>query len=170
MMAFFRKLLKQRATKVILEIGVFVLLYLGVRLYMQWNLVSGTIPPLQAVTLSGHHFNSSQPRKGPLLIHFWASWCPMCRLEQSSIEAISQDYPVISIALNSGDAMEIKSYLDNHNLHFPVINDPDGDIANEFGVTGVPVSFVVNEHNQIRFVERGYTTGWGLRLRLWLSR
>ena len=163
------QLLKHRASKIVFEIGIFILLYLGVRTYMQWHLVSGTLPPIQAVTLTGTHFDSAQPRKGPLLIHFWASWCPICHLEQRGIQVISRDYPVLSIAMNSGDAIEVKQFLHQQGLDFPVVNDPDGEIAKQFGVTGVPVSFVVNEHNQIRYVERGYTTEWGLRLRLWLA-
>lgn len=168
-MAPIRKLLKHRASKIALELGIFILLYLGVRAYMQWSLVSGPLPTIQALTLAGKTFDSAQPRKGPLLIHFWASWCPICHLEQKGIQAISRDYPVISIAMNSGDAMEVEQFLQQQGLDFPVINDPQGELAKRFGVIGVPVSFVVNEHNQIRFVERGYTTEWGLRLRLWLS-
>jgi thiol-disulfide isomerase/thioredoxin len=164
-----RKLFKHRASKILLEIGIFLLLYLGVRAYMQRDLVSGPVPSIQAETLTGNQFDIAKPRKGPLLIHFWASWCPICHLEQNSIQAISKDYPVISIAMNSGDAMEVKQFLQQQGLDFPVINDPEGDIAKHFGVIGVPVSFVVNERNQIRYVERGYTTEWGLRLRMWLS-
>lgn len=165
-----RKILKQRGVRIALELGIFILLYLGVRAYMQWHLASGTVPAIHAETLAGKRFDMNQPRKGPLLIHFWATWCPICRLEQQGIQAISRDYPVISIALNSGEAAAIRKFMRQHGLDFPVINDPDGEIARRFGVTGVPVSFVVGSHNRIRFVERGYTTEWGLRLRLWLSR
>lgn len=162
-------LLQHKPVKIILEIGVFVVLYFAVRAYMQWHLASGPVPSIQALTLEGARFDITRPRKGPLLVHFWASWCPVCHLEQDSIQAISREYPVISIALNSGDAMAVKQFLQRQNLDFPVVNDPDGELARRFGVTGVPVSFVVDKHNQIRFVERGYTTEWGLRLRLWLS-
>lgn len=164
-----RKLLKHRVSRIVIELGIFALLYFGVRAYMQWQLASGQMPQIQAVTLAGKHFDSTQPRKGPLLIHFWASWCPICHLEQQSIQAISQDYPTLSIAMNSGDAEEVKQFMQQQGLHFSVLNDPDGEFARRFGVTGVPVSFVVDEHNRIRFVERGYTTEWGLRLRLWLA-
>ena len=164
-----RNLLKHRASKIALEFGIFFLLYLGVRMYMQWSLVSGTLPAIHAQTLAASTFDSAQPRKGPILIHFWATWCPICHLEQTSIQAISRDYPVISIAMNSGEAVEVEQFLKQQGLDFPVINDPQGDIAKRFGVTGVPVSFIVNDRNQIRFVERGYTTEWGLRLRLWFS-
>ena len=50
-----------------------------------------------------------------------------------------------------------------------VINDPTGEIAADWGVMGVPASFVVDGSANIRFVTSGYTTGPGLRLRLWLA-
>jgi len=50
-----------------------------------------------------------------------------------------------------------------------VLNDPDGVIATRWGVRAVPASFIVDGAGQIRFVEIGYTTGIGLRLRLWLA-
>ncbi|MEJ2362028.1 MAG: protein disulfide oxidoreductase [Gammaproteobacteria bacterium] len=162
-------LLKRRGIKIVLELGVVVLLYFGIRAYMQWHLASGSAPPIHAEMLSGRQFDITQPRKGPLLIHFWATWCPICRLEQKSIQSLSQRYTVISIAMNSGNAKSVRHFMQQHGLSFPVINDPDGTIARRYGVTAVPVSFVVNRRNQIRFVERGYTTEWGLRLRLWLS-
>jgi thiol-disulfide isomerase/thioredoxin len=164
-----RNLLKRRSTKILLELTLFALIYLAVRTYMQWHLASGPAPDIRATTLTGKVFDTALPRTRPLLIHFWASWCPICHLEQQSIQAISRDYPVIGVAMNSGDALAVSQFLQQQGLSFPVINDPDGDIAKHFGVNGVPVSFVVDTRNQIRYVERGYTTEWGLRLRLWLS-
>jgi len=164
-----RKLFKHRGIRIVVEIGVFVLIYLGLRAYMQWQLASGTVPTIQAQTLAGSDFDTRRVRQGPLLIQFWATWCPVCRLEQGSIQAISRDYPVITIAMNSGNDAEIQGFLQREGLDFQVINDNAGDLARRFGVTGVPVSFVVDADNRIRFVERGYTTEWGLRLRLWLT-
>lgn len=164
-----RILLKHRYAKLGLEILIILLIYFAARTYMQRHLASGVLPPLHASTLTGQTFDSTIPRKGPLLIHFWASWCPICHMEQNIIQSLSQDYPVIGIAMSSGDEKEVMKYLQQQGLSFPVINDPDGEIARRFGVTGVPVSFVVDEHNQVRFVESGYTTAWGLRLRMWLA-
>jgi thiol-disulfide isomerase/thioredoxin len=168
-MVTMQSLLQRRAVKIVLEVLLLLLVYLGVRTYMQWQLVSGPVPPLQSATLDGGRFDVATTRKGPLLIHFWASWCPICHLEQNSIQSISRDYPVITVAMNSGEALEVEHFLQQQGLDFSVINDPDGEIARRFGVTGVPVSFIVNARNEIRFAERGYTTEWGLRLRLWLA-
>lgn len=133
------------------------------------NAARGPVPPLEGVTLNGEPFNIEQFRGRPAIIHFWASWCPICRTEQDAIDAVAEDHPVMTVALQSGDEPTVQGYLDDNKLKFQVLNDRKGEIANRFGVTGVPTSFVIDSHGEIRFVERGYTTNWGLRLRLWLA-
>ena len=52
-------------------------------------------------------------------------------------------------------------------LSFAVINDENGALSRSYNIRGVPVSFIVNKDNKIKFVEVGYTTELGLRSRLW---
>jgi len=103
-------------------------------------------------------------------VHFWATWCPVCKAEQGSIAAIAHDHPdVISVAMQSGKPEEVAKYLSDQGIAFPVLNDPDGSISAAWGVHAVPASFIIGPDGQIRFVEVGYTTSLGLRLRLWLA-
>jgi thiol-disulfide isomerase/thioredoxin len=164
-----RHYLQKSWVKYPLEILFFVLLYLGLRAYVQRDMAQGIAPAIQATTLSQQNFNLTDASK-PLLVHFWATWCGICKLEQDSIQAISADYPVITIAMQSGSDAEIQAYLNEHQLRFPVINDVNGELSARYGVQGVPASFIVNDKQQIVAVERGYTSGWGLRLRLWWAK
>ena len=102
-----------------------------------------------------------------MLIHFWASWCPVCKLEQSNIQNIAKDHPVITVAMQSGHNEELKQYMDEEKLSFNVINDESGQLSKMYNIKGVPVSFIINKENEIKFVEVGYTTELGLRIRLW---
>jgi len=52
----------------------------------------------------------------PILIHFWATWCPTCKIEAGNIQTISEKYEVLTIAVNSKDDENIKNYLKKHNL------------------------------------------------------
>ena len=76
---------------------------------------------------------------------------------------------MFAIVMQSGSDQEVQAYLDEHQLTFKVINDVDDTWVSAYGVRGVPASFVVNSDNQITSSEVGYTTGWGLRLRMWLT-
>ena len=164
-----RHYLQKPWVKYPLEVLFFILLYLGLRAYTQRDMVQGAAPDIQATTLAQQQFHLSDAPK-PLLVHFWATWCGICKLEQNSIQSIHADYPVITIAMQSGSDAEIQAYLDEHQLNFPVINDASGELSARYGVKGVPASFIVDGRQQIIAVERGFTTEWGLRLRLWWAK
>ena len=165
----FKKKAKNRVIKYSIEILFILLIFIAVKTYLQRNLVEGAAPPLNDVLLNGQTFNLQSSQGQPVLLHFWATWCSICKLEEESIAAISEDHNVITIAMQSGNDQEIKDYLEEQGINFPVIVDEYGEIAKRFGVQGVPTSFVIDPQGNIDFTEVGYTTSWGIRLRLWLA-
>jgi thiol-disulfide isomerase/thioredoxin len=105
-----------------------------------------------------------------VLVHFWATWCPICRAEQDSIAAIVHDHPnMLTVAMQSGTPEEVSPHRQKQGVDFPVVNDQDGALARAWDVHAVPACLIVGPDGQIRFVETGYTTGVGIRLRLWLA-
>jgi thiol-disulfide isomerase/thioredoxin len=149
---------------------LFVVIIGGVRAWQHRDMVSGNAPVLQGATLAGKQYKLPVHPDHPVLVHFWATWCPICRAEQGSIAAIARDGPdVITVAMQSGKPEEVARYMAEQKIDFPVVNDADGSISNSWGVHGVPASFILAPDGQIRFIEVGYTTGIGLRLRLWLA-
>jgi peroxiredoxin len=163
------KFFHRRAVKVTVEILLILLVYLTVKTFMQRHLVEGIAPVLQDRSLTGQTINLQSFKGQPVLVQFWATWCPVCKLEQNSIDAISRDHTVITVAMSSGNKAQVKAYMDANKLSFPVVLDEDGAIARRFGVRGTPTGFVIDRDGNIAFSEVGYTTGWGLRLRLWLA-
>jgi len=163
------KHLKKRPIKLALEIGLILLVFTGIKTWQERNMISGTPPALHAQLLTGEAFKLESLQGKPVLLHFWASWCKICRLEQGSIENISKDHTVISIAMKSGDANDISQYMTKHQLSFPVIIDASGDISHRYGVYAVPANFILDPAGKIIFKSSGFSTEWGLRLRLWLA-
>lgn len=161
------KLNKKKWALNALQVLVLVVVVLGIRTYMQRELVSGAAPPITGTLLDGSQFAAQQLQGKPALIYFWATWCPICRAEIGAINAVAADYPVLSVAMQSGADAEVAAYVAEEQVRFPVLNDPAGVWARRYGVQGVPASFIVNGDGEIEFVEVGYTTGWGLRWRLW---
>jgi thiol-disulfide isomerase/thioredoxin len=149
---------------------VFVIIVAGIRTWQQRDIVSGTAPALQGVTLAGQPFKLPARPGKPVLVHFWATWCPICRAEQGSISDIAHNHAdVITVAMQSGSTEEVSRHMREQGIDFPVVNDQDGIISSAWGVHAVPASFIIAPAGRIRFVEIGYTTGIGLRLRLWLA-
>jgi len=151
------------------EALVLLMLILGIRAWQQSGTASGPAPALAGELLDGKPVALAAFAGRPVLVHFWATWCPICRAEQGSIDALARDVPVITVAMQSGSRADVIQFLRKEALSFPVLNDPDGVLAAQWGARAVPASFIVDGAGQIRFLEIGYTTGVGLRLRLWLA-
>ncbi len=103
----------------------------------------------------------------PILVHFWATWCPTCKVEAGNIDTISNSYQVITIGVKSGSNEEIKKFMKNNELSFMVVNDNLGRIANEFNIAAYPTTFIYDKNRELVFSEVGYTSTWGLWLRMW---
>lgn len=161
---------RRRVITLGIQLLLMLLIYLAARAWMQRDMVSGASPDINARGLQGEVLRLSDLPDRPVLIHFWATWCPICEFEQGAINKVDEDWPVISVAMQSGDADEVAGYMQQHQLQWQTVIDESGAIAERFGVTGVPASFVIDADNNIRFKETGLTSSWGLRLRLWLSR
>jgi thiol-disulfide isomerase/thioredoxin len=117
-------------------------------------------------TTSVAEFRAAHPGKA-VAIYFWADWCPICRMQQGSVEALRGDWPVLTVAMQSGDATAVARVLRERGLDWPTAIDQDGRIAARYGLHGVPAFVVVDGQGELRSVTVGYTTMLGMRLRLW---
>jgi len=158
-----------RRVKPALPIVLVLVVLLVVRAYVQRNVADGEAPMISSQYLDGSPVLLSSYQGKPVMVHFWATWCGICRLEEQSINNIAKDHAVITIAMQSGEQEEIVEYLTAQGLDFPVISDANASIALTYGVKGVPASFILDADGQIRFIEMGYSTEAGLRFRLWLA-
>ena len=110
------------------------------------------------------------PDNKPILVHFWATWCPTCKFEAPNIEKISKDYEVITIAVQSGNKSEIQKYMDEHNLSFKVLNDENASLSKKFNIKVFPTTFIYDKDKNLKFSEVGYTTTAGLYSRMALTK
>jgi peroxiredoxin len=151
------------------DIALIFAVVFAVHLWQTRNLPVGTAPELQGNMLSGEIKSLEDFRGTPVLVHFWATWCPICRTEEGSIDSLAEDYSLLTVATGSGTAAEIRKYMIENELGFPVMMDEDGLLGTAWGVRGVPSSFIIDADGQIRYVSVGYSTELGLRFRMWLA-
>lgn len=154
--------------KISLYLAVAALLFAGQFLYTR-GLATGKPPALAQSTIKGEPVAERLANNGPRLIYFWAEWCRICSMMQEPIDSVAKDVPVLTVALKSGDSKAVAAYLGKNGLDWPTVNDENGDIGARYGIKGVPAVFVLNEAGNIVFTSVGYSTEWGLRLRLWLA-
>ena len=149
------------------------LLLLAIVAAIQWwqarDLVSDRAPSLVGRSLDGQPFRMDVT-EGPQLVYFWATWCPVCRVQHGGIASIAGSFPVVTVATASGGPDEVAAYLaERGGRPLQVVLDDDGRIGRQWGVAGVPAVFIVGRDGQVHYAGVGYSTSLGLRARLWLA-
>ncbi|MFN4262895.1 MAG: redoxin family protein [Thioalkalivibrionaceae bacterium] len=144
-----------------------VVVVLAVRAYVSRDLIDGPFPDIAVETLDGEAIILGGAAERPQVIHVWATWCPICRFEDGEIQRLAADHPVVTIAMQSGSADDVRAHLAEQGSNLVVANDPDGRIAAALGVRAVPSTFLLDTHGQIRYRKQGYAPPGELRLRLW---
>jgi thiol-disulfide isomerase/thioredoxin len=148
------------------EAALIFAIIIGISLWQNRGLPEGAAPPLAGMRTDGSFVKVGAGGTASLLV-FWATWCPICKAEAGNIEAIATDWPVISVAMQSGDAVAVTQYLAARAGSLPAIVDASGGISADWRVRGAPTHFVIDPAGNIRFRVVGYATEIGLRARLW---
>ncbi len=160
----------KKTKKFILKAALVIAVIVLIRFFQQQDLTIGVAPTFLSKNLLGGEIGLNSPPKTATLVHFWATWCGVCALENDNIQAIVEQkkYPVLNIAWQSGSNESLLQYAKDKKLDpNQIINDQYGTLAKLYGANATPISFIVDKQGNIAFSEVGYTTQLGLQLRLW---
>lgn len=105
----------------------------------------------------------------PVLIHFWATWCPTCKLEASNIEFLSNYFEVITIAVNSGIDKELQQYQNSNNHTYKTVNDTTSELASKFNIVAFPTTFIYDKHGELSFADVGYSSLLSIYIKMLLA-
>ena len=104
----------------------------------------------------------------PMVINFWASWCPPCRQEALVLEdawrAHVDDVQFVGVDIQDAEG-DAESYLAEFNITYPNGLDRQGHVTVDYGVIGLPVTFFVNqaglvERRWVGAINRDQLEGW----------
>ena len=105
----------------------------------------------------------------PTIVYFWGTWCSYCRYTSSAINDLAKEgYPVVSVALRSGSTQDVANYLAEHQYGFTTVNDPQGEMANQWEVSVTP-TIIILHNGKMDLATTGWTSYWGLKVRLLLA-
>lgn len=148
-----------------------IALLTAIHVWQTRNVPQGIAPHFTGQTLDGNVFDLEIWRREysgkAVLIYFWAEWCAICKTTAGSVSSIQEDWPVISIAMQSGAASAVAETMRQRAYLWPTIADPDAEIFRRYGLHGVPAFVIIAPDGNIRAATLGYTSEIGLRLRLW---
>lgn len=113
------------------------------------------LPPLEGISLPG--LDSAEFIGKVTLVNVWASWCGPCRDEHPVIVSLSKDERLTIVGLNYKDKAEnARRFLgDLGNPYDAVGVDPNGRAAIDWGVYGIPETFLVGKDGKIAFKHVG---------------
>lgn len=159
-----RSKVKKYLIEALQYVVVFAVLSNGISYYRSLDLNKEKLAYESFALLDGSNYLVKN--KKPIVIHFWATWCPTCKFEASNIEEISKEYEVITIATESGTKENIEKYLEENDLSFKVVNDESGSYSRAFNIQVFPTTLIYDKEKNLKFSEVGYTTTAGLFSRL----
>ncbi len=153
------------------ELSILLLLLLGVVYVMDWwRAPQAPIAFHQQMleTLDGEPVSLAQrSQKRPLLVYFWASWCGVCRFTTPYVAKLAESGGnVMTVALRSGNDQQVEQWLARKKLQLPVVNDERGELSAQWQI-GVTPTIVVISQGKVVQSTTGWTSYWGMKLRLW---
>lgn len=118
-------------------------------------------PDFTLPDLNGKQISLSDYKGKVVLLNFWATWCPPCRLEMPTIEQAYQKYKtkgfeVVAVSVDAGPKSAIQHFLQELDLSFQVLLDPDMDTLRTFRSSALSTTVVIDRRGIIRWRELGY--------------
>jgi thiol-disulfide isomerase/thioredoxin len=103
-------------------------------------------------TLNGGTTTRSSSKGNIVLLNFWATWCPPCKAEIPTIEALSKamkgkKFEVM--AVNLGDSSPaVKNFVTENKLGFPIYLDPQNSLSRTYASRGIPTTYILDKSGQ----------------------
>ncbi len=110
------------------------------------------LPDVELVTLSGETIRVSNLAGQPLIINFWATWCPPCRQEMPLLQATFDSlHPegLQLIAITDQPAAVVQPFVETNGITFPIIIDTENTASRTYRVQGLPTTLFLDSNGVI---------------------
>lgn len=117
-------------------------------------------PDFSLETIDGETITLSALRGKVLVLNFWASWCPPCRAEMPTLQAVSEQYgsEMIVLGINASPQDQLANayqLITEMKLTFPILLDSEGKALSAYRVFSLPTTFFIDQEGIIREVVIG---------------
>lgn len=116
-------------------------------------------PDVQLTDLNGNPVSLSDFRGQVVLYNAWATWCPPCKQEMPVLQAFFEahkDSGFVIVAIEDGQPVEeVRAFVQEHRLTFPVWPDPEYQATTAFRTNSLPTSFVIDRDGIVRLTWTG---------------
>jgi len=103
------------------------------------------------LAVDGKEYSLSDFRDKKVLLNFFATWCPPCRAEIPDFERFHRENKdVVLIGINiQEDKATVEEFLSSMGVTYPVLLDRDGKVSAQFGIEGIPTTFLIDKNGKI---------------------
>jgi peroxiredoxin len=113
--------------------------------------------------LDGNQVTLSDFEGKPVIVNFWATWCPPCRLEMPEFQRIYEEYEddgLVILAVNQAERPETASafFRDEMGFSYTSLLDEEAAVGEAYGAVGLPATFFVDRRGEVTAVHRGILT------------
>lgn len=161
--------------RIAIEIALFVGAYLAITSYQERHLLqkNSDAPSFALASLDGRDVSLDSLRGKRVLLHFWATWCGVCRQEFGALNAVKRglgsDEALVTIVADADDADRIRDFVAKEHIEYPVLLGTDG-VVRAFRVNAFPTNYFLDKAGRIAGHTIGMSTRVSLTARLALAR
>jgi peroxiredoxin len=118
-------------------------------------------PDFTLTDLSGETVSLQDFRGRPVMVNFWASWCPPCRSEMPAMEAMYQEFRAADLEILAVNATyqdritDAEAFVEENQLTFPVLLDRTGEVNQAYQVHSLPTTFFIDSRGVIQKIVIG---------------
>jgi len=116
-------------------------------------------PDIRFTGLDGQPHALSEFKGHPIILNFWATWCPPCRAEMPALEAVYKAHEADGLLVIGVNQMEdggkVSRFREQFHLTFPIFLDSKGQAGVTYRVRGLPSSFFIDKNGFIRKIVVG---------------
>ncbi|MEI8147496.1 MAG: TlpA disulfide reductase family protein [Actinomycetes bacterium] len=126
-------------------------------------LIGHVAPAIAGTTLRGQSFNLADYRGQLIVVNFWASWCGPCKSEGPELSTLAWEQQqthgatVVGVVFNDSTSAA-RDFEKNYGSLYTSVIDTKGEIANAYGVTSPPVTYIIDRSGHIAAAFLGETT------------
>ncbi len=135
-------------------VGALLLGMLAVGCQRSGALVGTQAPEFSLSDLSGRAVRLANLRGRVVFLNVWATWCEPCRQEMPAMQNLydrlrGPDFEMLAVSSDQDGREGVERFAKELGLTFPVLPDPDLEIARRYRVTGYPETFVIDRNGRI---------------------